>query len=448
MHQLALALHRKGIHVTGSDDLIQDPARSALAEAGILPPEEGWFPERIQAHTDAVILGMHAKPDNPELARARAMKIPVYSFPEFIYQWSKEKTRVVVAGSHGKTTVTSMIMHILQSQGMDFDYLVGARVPGFPHAVQLTDAPLIILEGDEYLSSCEDPRPKMHWYRPHVTAITGIAWDHINVFPTYDSYLKAFRDYLDALDQGSRLFYFGEDPVLRALVEASQPSAQTEPYFVPSHTIVDRRHVLKTPQGEHSLSVMGRHNMANVEAAVSVAEALGLDRGDAYAALSDFQGAARRLEHLMEEPGLTLIRDFAHAPSKLKASLAAARAAYKDHYLLACYEMHTYSSLSPAFLDQYAGSMKEADLGLVYFSPKAVRHKGLAPIDPQDVAMAFSLPPSQVLNQKERLMEAVFEAAKKQDKPLCLLVMSSGTFDGIDWNNVSSQLKTLITHYG
>lgn len=448
MHQLALAMHRRGVSVTGSDDLIQDPARTALASAGLLPSEEGWDPDRIQEDMEAVILGMHARSDNPELLRAKALNIPVYSFPEWISRISAEKTRVVVAGSHGKTTVTSMIMHLLKAHELDFDYLVGAKVPGFEHSIRISSAPIILLEGDEYLSSCEDPRPKMEWYAPDIAVITGIAWDHINVFPDYEAYFSAFRHFIAGMAEGVPLFYFQEDQELGRAIRLSNTGADPRPYGVPPSYREEGRSGIRYGGRFFPLSVLGRHNRANAQAAVAVVETLGVDPASAWAALESFEGAARRMEKWIDEPGLTGIRDFAHAPSKLKASLLAAREAYEDHYLLACFELHTFSSLNPAFIGQYAGAMAPADKALVFFSPQAVEHKGLPPLDPALVARHFALPPEQVLVNREALQEAIMKAAAATEKPLCLLVMSSGSFDGIDWNNVSSQLKTLKSPYG
>ncbi len=448
MHQLALAIQRQGALVSGSDDLIRDPARSALEAAGLLPAEEGWFPERITEDMDAVILGMHARADNPELIRARELNIPIFSFPQWISRISRDKTRVVVAGSHGKTTVTSMIMHILKARGLEFDYLVGAGVPGFDHSVRISQAPLIILEGDEYLSSCEDPRPKMHWYHPHIAVLTGIAWDHINVFPDYESYFAPFREFISMLKPGSTLFYFGEDEEIRRAITESGTPAATRPYGLPDYRLEGGR-MMRIHQGKSfPLSVMGKHNLANAEVAVSVAMALGVDQESAWSALEDFQGAARRMEKWIEEPGFLGIRDFAHAPSKLRASLAAAREAYPDHFVLACFEMHTFSSLNPEFIPQYAGALDRADKALVFFSPRAVAHKGLPALDPEFVARSIQLPRDQIYVDKQELIEAIKQVVAALDRPLCLLVMSSGSFEGIDWNNVSSQLKPLIPSYG
>ncbi len=457
MHQLALALQRQGYIVTGSDDEITDPAKSNLKAAGLLPAEFGWFPEKItppspserageRSSPDAIVLGMHAKADNPELLAAKKAGIPVYSFPQYVYEVSKNKKRVVVAGSHGKTTITSMIMHILKHQGIQFDYLVGARVAGFDQSVQLTDAPLIILEGDEYPASVEEKRPKIFFYHPHISVLSGIAWDHINVFPTYEIYFNQFEQYLKGLDSGVKVFYNNEDNEVRRVIAGNSEKLVALPYQTPPFHYADGFPIMDTADGPVKVSVFGRHNLLNMQAAIDVCMDLGISEKDCYAAIATFTGAARRLEKVKEEDGLLVYRDFAHAPSKLKATLTAVREAYPDHHLVACFELHTFSSLNEQFLSEYAHSMDSADDAIVYFSHHALGLKGLPPLDPGTVRKYFARNDVNVIDERQKLEETVRTLIVNQQKPtyptgrpVFLLLMSSGTFDGIDWNTVSSR---------
>lgn len=439
MHQLALALHRQGYKVTGSDDEINDPARSNLAAAGILPDSNGWHTDRITPEIDAIVLGMHAKADNPELLAAQNFNIPIYSFPEYIYEVAKNKTRVVIAGSHGKTTITSMIMHILRHQEVDFDYLVGAKVEGFSQSVQLSDAPVIILEGDEYPASVIEKKPKIFFYHPHITVLSGIAWDHINVFPTYEIYLNQFHQYLQDCDKNIPLFYNAEDEEVKKLVTSSATHLKAEPYTMPKYHYEDGVAVLDTKLGPVEVSVFGSHNLLNMQAAIAVCIELGISREDCYQAIADFSGAARRLEKILETGNLIAFRDFAHAPSKLKATLDAVREAYPGHKLIACFELHTYSSLSEKFLKEYTGSMDNADEAIVYFSHHALQLKELPPLSKGDVYQHFGTSGLTVVDNKAELQDAVAQQITNATQPVCLLLMSSGTFDGIDWNSVCSQ---------
>jgi UDP-N-acetylmuramate: L-alanyl-gamma-D-glutamyl-meso-diaminopimelate ligase len=441
MHQLALALHRKGYIVTGSDDEITDPAKGNLAAAGLLPAQFGWFPKKINPSLHAVVLGMHAKGDNPELLAAKNAGIPVYSFPQYVYEVSKNKKRVVVAGSHGKTTITSMIMHILKQQGIDFDYLVGARVAGFDQSVRLTDAPLIVLEGDEYPASAEEKRPKIFFYHPHISVLSGIAWDHINVFPTYDIYFNQFEQYLLGMEEGTKVFYNSEDTEVIRVIATSGGRVNPKPYTTPPFHYENGYPVMDTNEGQVKVSVFGRHNLLNMQAAIDVCMELGVSEKACYQSIATFTGAARRLEKVKEEPGLLVYRDFAHAPSKLRATLNAVREAYPSHHLVACFELHTFSSLNEQFLAEYAGSMDGADDAIVYFSHHALKLKGLPTLDPDVVKQYFGREDIVVSDNREQLGDIVTQSISGKEKPVFLLLMSSGTFDGIDWNAVSSQLK-------
>jgi UDP-N-acetylmuramate: L-alanyl-gamma-D-glutamyl-meso-diaminopimelate ligase len=433
MHQLAIALHNKGYKVTGSDDEITDPSKTNLAEKGLLPEKYGWFPEKLNQKPDAVILGMHAKGDNPELIRARELGLPIYSFPEYIFEASKDKKRVVVAGSHGKTTTTSMIMHVLRDQNIDFDYLVGARVEGFDLSVKITDAPVIILEGDEYPASVLEKRPKIHFYHPHISVLTGIAWDHVNVFPTYDFYKEQFAIYLRGMFPDSTLIYSAEDREVVDLVEKEGASLKLVPYATPNFKIENDEVTLSTSGGKVGLQIFGGHNLQNMEAARKVCNALGVDDTAFYNSIQNFTGAARRLEKINEREGFVAYRDFAHAPSKLKATLSAVRERFPDHYLVACFELHTFSSLNEQFLSQYAGCMDACDKGAVFFSAHALSLKGLPPLATSEVKRHFENDNIVVLNKSNELRQWISDSIHVTDKPVCLLLMSSGTFDGMDF---------------
>ena len=437
MHQLALALQKAGNHISGSDDEIADPAKTNLAAAGILP-EPGWHPERIHQGLDAVVLGMHARADNPELQKALSLNIPVYSFPEFVYEAAKDKKRVVIAGSHGKTTITAMVMHVLQQAGLDFDYLVGARLEGFPLSVQLSEAPVMVLEGDEYPASAIEKKPKIFFYHPHITVLNGIAWDHVNVFPTYENYLEQFRQFLNMLAPGSQLFYNATDPEVVRLVKEEGAHLEKTPYGLPAYHYEQGTAVVATGNGPARLSVFGSHNLVNLEAAHAVCLALGVPETAFWESITSFTGAARRLEKITEQPGLIAFRDFAHAPSKLKATLTAVREAFPEHELLAVFELHTFSSLSKNFLEEYTGSMAPADKAVVFYSQHALDLKQLPPLAAQEVAAAFG-GQIHVFSRRESLEQWLAEALKKNARPVCLLLMSSGTFEGLDWKDLLSR---------
>ncbi len=437
MHQLAIALQQKGNTVTGSDDAIADPARNNLAAAGLLPESIGWHPEKITKELDAVVLGMHARRDNPELLRAEELGVPVYSFPQYVYELSRDKQRVVVAGSHGKTTITSMIMHVLKACGREFDYLVGAKVAGFDASVKLSDAPLIVLEGDEYPASPVEPRPKIFFYHPHISVLSGIAWDHINVFPTFQNYISQFAIYLKGLAPGGRLFYNGEDSEVKMVVESSAGHLTATEYCTPKFHHEGVKAVLDTTQGAVEVSVFGWHNLLNLEAARAVCGELGISDAEFHGAIPDFTGAARRLERLFEKRGVIAFRDFAHAPSKLKATISAVKEALPGHRVIGVFELHTFSSLNEAFLSQYEGAMAAADDALVFYSHHALELKGLPALKTEEVAGYFCQKGLVAVDNKDALSRAVSERiAANGDKPICLLLMSSGTFEGIDWEEV------------
>lgn len=430
MHNLAIALHRKGMDVTGSDDEIFEPSRSRLHNLGLLPERMGWDPGSIHKGLDAVILGMHARADNPELIRAQELGIPVFSYPSYFLEQTKEKTRIVIGGSHGKTTITSMIVHVLRHAGVDLDYLVGAQLQGFDCMVRLSeDSRVAIIEGDEYLASALQPVPKFHLYRPDIALISGIAWDHINVFKTYADYVDQFRIFIDKIEPGGKLVYCADDHEVQRLAENAPEGVVRIPYSIPEHRIENGITYLITSRGEVPLSVFGKHNLQNLEGARHVCHQLGIGDASFMEAITDFQGAARRLEKLGEAGGRVVFKDFAHSPSKLKATVQAVREQYPDRELTACMELHTFSSLSDGFLEQYEGGMMDADRAIVFYDPHAVELKRLPPIPPERIRAAFGRYDLEVLTDPIAVMGAVRKGATGE---AALLMMSSGNFGGLD----------------
>lgn len=439
MHQLALVLQRQGNTVSGSDDEIFEPAYSNLRQAGLLPRETGWFAERITPDIDAVILGMHAKRDNPELLKAQTLSIPIYSFPQYVYEIAKQKKRVVIGGSHGKTTTTAMVMHVLkQCYPEPFDYLVGAKIAHFDTAVQLSaDAPLIVLEGDEYLSSPLHPAPKFHAYRPQIALLTGIAWDHINVFPTFELYLAQFRLFIDTLPQGATLIYNAEDDHLRTLAADAPTHLHLVPYATPIYGNDEATNTPYLVWGENGqrayVHVFGAHNMQNMWGAKLICNALGIADADFFVAIANFSGAARRLELVGQNALTAVYKDFAHAPSKVKATTEAMKTRYPSRRLIACLELHTYSSLNQNFLPQYRHSLNAAEQAAVYFDAHTFEIKRLPPLDVAAVQAAFDHPNLRILQSAEEV-----EAYVKQQNydHTNLLLMSSGNFGGADIANI------------
>ena len=443
MHNLALALHQKGYRVSGSDDEINEPSLSRLKAAGLLPEAIGWFPEKITSELDGVILGMHARADNPELLRAVELSVPVYSYPEFLYIHSKDKERVVIGGSHGKTTITAMILHVLRGTGRDFDYMVGAKLDGFDTMVRLSEAPLIILEGDEYLSSPVDRRPKFHLYKATIGLISGIAWDHINVFPTYDNYVEQFRIFANGIPESGTLIYCEADPEVKEVCTNEKIKARRIPYAVPKHRIENGITILETAQGDFPLQVFGQHNLMNLEGARQVCQKLGVDELDFYRTISTFKGAARRLELLRRTDDVSVFKDFAHSPSKLKATTAAVREQFPGRKLVACMELHTFSSLNEDFLNQYEGSMDEADMPIVYFNPHTIAHKKLKEITPEAVRKAFNNEKIKVYTDSAILRKDLLAMDHHNS---VFLMMSSGTFDGMNLETFAGELTQPSIH--
>lgn len=454
MHQLAIALKRKGYMVTGSDDEIFEPAKGNLEKEGLLPAATGWFPEKLQPGLDAVILGMHAKADNPELLRAAELSLPIYSFPEYIYQESRDKTRVVVGGSHGKTTTTAMIMNVLKDAGRDFDYLVGARLEGFSQSVNITRAPVIVCEGDEYPASTLEKRPKFHFLFPHIAVLTGIAWDHINVFPTFEIYLEQFRIFMDKIEPGGVLIYNETDPVLTRLVKehvaagkgevtggkgdvAGAKPLRTIGYAVPEHRIENGITVVTLEGQSGALKVFGEHNLLNLHAAYLVAKELGVGTAEFLKGMASFSGAAKRLELLAASGSVNIYRDFAHAPSKVKATIRAVKTQFPNRRLIAVLELHTYSSLNEQFLSEYKGSLDPADEAVVFYSRHALELKRLPPLPEDKVREEFGKPGLAVIQDREELRAWLM---RESFKNVNLLLMSSGNYDGLDVTALSAEI--------
>lgn len=433
MHNLALALKEIGHEVSGSDDEIFEPSKSRLNDAGLLPMQMGWNENHIQADLDFVIVGMHARQDNPELKKALDLKLNVVSYPEFIYQQCKNKTRVVIAGSHGKTSITAMILHALHYHGRDCDYMVGAQLKGFNTMVKLTKHnEFVLLEGDEYLSSPIDPRPKFLHYKPNIALISGIAWDHVNVFPTYQSYLDQFELLLNTMDTGGTLIYNEQDEEVIKLVANNKDEIKKFAYGLPDYQISHEGFVLNTFEGDIPLKFFGKHNMNNLEGARWICNQMGLTDEEFYEAIAEFQGASKRLELIYESAGKKVFLDFAHAPSKVKATVNATKEAFASKKLVACLELHTFSSLNIDFIKNYRSCLDEADFGLVYFNPEVLKHKKLPNLSVKDIQNAFDNQNLKVANSSNEVREFI---KKHNAENSNYLLMSSGNFDGIDWRS-------------
>jgi UDP-N-acetylmuramate: L-alanyl-gamma-D-glutamyl-meso-diaminopimelate ligase len=435
MHNLAIALHNKGYKVTGSDDTIFNPSKSRLEAKGLLPETFGWFPEKITTNLDAIVLGMHAKEDNPELLKAQELGLKIYSYPEFLYEQSKDKTRVVIGGSHGKTTITSMILHVMHYHDRDVDYMVGAQLEGFDVMVKLTeDNDFIVLEGDEYLSSPIDRRPKFHLYKPNIALLSGIAWDHINVFPTYQNYVEQFSIFVDSIVLGGSINYNEEDEEVKRVVEASENQIRKIAYQTPEYSVVDGETLLETPEGPMPIEVFGAHNLNNLAGAKWICQHMGIDEDDFYEAISTFKGASKRLEKIAENSNSVAYKDFAHSPSKVEATTKAVKEQYRDRTLVACLELHTYSSLNAEFLKQYKGALDAADVAVVFYSPHAVEIKKLKEVSHEQIANAFQRDDLIIYTNPEEFKDFVF--SQNLDNK-ALLLMSSGNYGGLDFDEVT-----------
>ncbi|WP_158826324.1 UDP-N-acetylmuramate--L-alanine ligase [Mucilaginibacter lacusdianchii] len=441
MHNLAIALTKKGFQVSGSDDVLFEPSISRLAKYGLLPENNGWYPEKLTSDLDAVILGMHARADNPELLRAQELGLKIYSYPEYIYEQSKNKLRVVIGGSHGKTTITSMILHALKTAGKDFDYLVGAQLEGFDTMVQLSDAPVIVIEGDEYLSSPVDRRPKFHLYKGHVGVISGIAWDHINVFPTFDNYIEQFDLFIQTIQSGGTIYYADNDEVLKQMIAKNQSVAvNKQPYSLPQFEVNNGVTTIIHENERYALQVFGDHNLLNMEAARSVCSQLDIDSAAFYSSMQTFKGAARRLELLGKNEHTNVYKDFAHSPSKLKATIHAVKAQFPTRRLIACIELHTFSSLDKNFLSEYAGCMDEADQAVVFIDARTFEQKKLQPYSESDVKEAFKRSDLIFYNEPELLKQSL---EQENTTNANVLLMSSGNFGGINLSELANDILNI-----
>jgi len=440
MHNLAIALHKKGVTITGSDDEIFEPSKSRLARFNLLPSKEGWDEANIHDGLDAVILGMHAKADNPELLKAEKLGLRIFSYPEYLYEQSKEKIRVVIGGSHGKTTITAMILHVVRENGLNCDYMVGAQLEGFDVMVKLSEeARFIILEGDEYLTSPIDRRPKFHLYKPDIALLSGIAWDHINVFPTFENYVEQFTTFISLISPGGTLIYCNEDEELRKICPAARPDIRLLPYSWPETRVENGITLIRTKNQEVPLQVFGKHNLLNLNGSRLVCNALGITDEQFYASIQSFKGASKRLERIAGNEETVLFKDFAHSPSKLMATLKAVKEQYPEKKLVACMELHTFSSLSQEFLIHYKGCMDAADRAIVYFNPHAIQLKKLPPITVLQVKEGFANERLEVFTDSGLLMQSLLQETWHQKN---LLMMSSGNFDGLDLDELAKEIVT------
>jgi UDP-N-acetylmuramate--alanine ligase/UDP-N-acetylmuramate: L-alanyl-gamma-D-glutamyl-meso-diaminopimelate ligase len=436
MHSLALALYKKGNIITGSDDVIYEPSKSALEREGLLPEVFGWFPERITQDLDAVVLGMHAKKDNPELKKAGELGLKIYSYPEFLFELSKEKTRVVIGGSHGKTTITAMIIHVMQYHGKEIDYMLGAPVRGIKNTISLSDEnDFMLIEGDEYPASAIDLRPKFHLYQPNIALLSGIAWDHFNVFPTFENYVEQFQIFIKSIVKGGILVYNEEDETLKSLAENTENQIRKHPYFTPEYHVEDGETILETSEGDMPLEIFGKHNMNNLAGAKWICQHMGVDEDDFYEAMMEFEGAERRLEKVYENEDGIIFKDFAHSPSKVKASTQAVKEQYPEKKLIACLELHTFSSLNSEFIQQYKDTLNEADDAIVFYSPEAIAQKKMQPISAEEIKVAFNKPDLEVISETSELKNGL---QSKDLKNSVLLLMSSGTFGNLDLEEVKA----------
>lgn len=439
MHNLALALHDKGEQISGSDDAVFEPSKSRLKAKGLLPENEGWFPEKITADIDAVILGMHAKADNPELLKAQELGLKIYSYPEFIYEHSKNKTRVVIGGSHGKTTITSMILHVMNYHNVPVDFLVGAQLEGFTNMVHLTkENDFMLIEGDEYLSSPTDLRPKFHLYQPNIALISGIAWDHINVFPTFENYVEQFKIFIDKITNGGILIYNEDDAVVKQIVEEAEKPVRRIPYSLPEYTIDKGVTYLETSDGPMPIEVFGAHNLSNLAGAKWICQNMGIDEAEFYEAIASFKGASKRLEKIAETETTVAYKDFAHSPSKVKATTEAVKKQYPNKKLIACLELHTYSSLNAEFLTEYQGALDAADTAVVFYSPDAVAIKKLEEVTKEQIEQAFNREDLIVYTNPEEFKSFL---VVQDFKDCVLLLMSSGNYGGLNFDEVQQMIE-------
>jgi len=439
MHNLAIVLAKKGFTITGSDDTIHEPSKSRLKKQGLLPNTFGWFPEKITSDIDVIILGMHAKVDNPELLKAQELGLKIVSYPEFLFEQAKNKTRVVIGGSHGKTTITSMVLHVLLYHEKEVDFMVGAQLEGFETMMHLSDDnDFMVLEGDEYLSSPIDLRPKFHLYKPNIALLSGIAWDHINVFPTFKNYVEQFELFINSITNGGILVYNQEDEIVKKLVEESTSTIKKYPYSTPDYFIENGITYLQTEEGDLPLEVFGKHNLQNLAGAKWICQHMGIDEDDFYEAIASFKGASKRLEKIAENSSTVIFKDFAHSPSKVSATTKAVKEQYAERTVLACLELHTYSSLNAAFLFEYKGALDQADTAVVFYSPDAVEIKKLEKVSKEQIANAFDREDLIIYTNPSEFKEFLFSQNLKNS---ALLLMSSGNYGGLDFDEVKKLIN-------
>jgi len=439
MHNLAIVLAKKGFTITGSDDTIHEPSKSRLKKQGLLPNTFGWFPEKITSDIDVIILGMHAKVDNPELLKAQELGLKIVSYPEFLFEQAKNKTRVVIGGSHGKTTITSMVLHVLLYHEKEVDFMVGAQLEGFETMMHLSDDnDFMVLEGDEYLSSPIDLRPKFHLYKPNIALLSGIAWDHINVFPTFKNYVEQFELFINSITNGGILVYNQEDEIVKKLVEESTSTIKKYPYSTPDYFIENGITYLQTEEGDLPLEVFGKHNLQNLAGAKWICQHMGIDEDDFYEAIASFKGASKRLEKIAENSSTVIFKDFAHSPSKVSATTKAVKEQYAERTVLACLELHTYSSLNAAFLFEYKGALDQADTAVVFYSPDAVEIKKLEKVSKEQIANAFDREDLIIYTNPSEFKEFLFSQNLKNS---ALLLMSSGNYGGLDFDEVKELIN-------
>ena len=437
MHNLAIALKLKGFNVSGSDDEIFEPAKSRLEKHSLLPNEIGWNPDKIDNTIEAVILGMHAKSDNPELLKAKELGLKIYSYPEYLYEASKDKTRIVVGGSHGKTTITAMILHVMQNLGIATDYMVGAKLEGFDVMVKMSDAPYMVLEGDEYLSSPMDLRPKFHLYKPDIAIINGIAWDHINVFPTFEIYVEQFKIFADKITENGSLVYFQDDENICNIAKQARNDVKKLPYREITHRIENNRTIVICEGKEYPLQIFGKHNLINLNAAMTALEQIGVKKSDFLSAIQSFKGASKRLEIVKESKTQAFYTDFAHSPSKLKATVEAMKNQYGERKLTACMELHTFSSLTKEFLIQYKGTMQEVDSAAIYFNSHALELKRLPNLDKDMILDSFDKKGLKVFTTTQEVLQFIRENSQNGEN---ILMMSSSNFGGLDLKELANEI--------
>ncbi len=440
MHNMALALKEKGYEVSGSDDEINEPSKSRLANAGLLPASIGWFPEKITRDLDAVIVGMHARAENPELIKAKDLGLKIYSYPEFIYEAAKNKTRIVIGGSHGKTSITAMLLHVLNALAIETDFMVGAQLEGFNTMLRLSEtAKYAVIEGDEYLASPIDRRPKFHLYQPNIALLSGIAWDHINVFPTFENYVEQFRQFIRLIEPNGILVYCNDDKVLKSLAEEKiRKDVKRVSYSVPEHRIENGVTFVKNENREFALQIFGEHNLMNLNGAMQVCKLIGIEEMEFMTAIQSFRGAAKRLELVFKTENFSFYKDFAHSPSKLRATTNAVKKQFPTRKLVACMELHTFSSLTEEFLNEYKGAMDLADEAIVYYNPQTITHKKLKTISCEQVLKAFNRSDLMVMTESKALTGHL----RKIDwENKVLLMMSSGNFDGVDFKELAASFR-------